>query len=265
MGKTTATAKSTTTPKPKGTPAKPASPVEDDDPVGPSYMDDDEDDDTDAAAPVARNVGSLLGGSAAAKPAKPVPASARPVETMTAPEPTPSGTQAARPHAAKVYWEQAKQLGPAHTTAVLLRKAAEKLAKHRDVVAKWGDGEHVALARARLADALVALNDSAKSLQELPVGWTPPTSSSGGKGAPKTLPAGAQVAIRENVRKEYEGALEPAEMDALFVVKHEEGKPKVVCRTKDGARAIVSRGHLTVVNPNPAPAGAAPDAAAENG
>lgn len=220
----------------RGTPIAAASPFESDD-----EDDGADEDDEPEAAPVARNVGSLLARSGD----EDVPEDRPSTPKQGAP------TKGQKPHAAALYWEEAKRIGPAHAKATLLRKLADKLGLHVSETKKWGASEPaVGFAVDALNEAVNQLDRAVNQLTSLPVGWTPPARTSTG-GAPKHLAEGTRVSVKESARKEYEGALEASEMDGLTVVRHDEGKTKVACKTKDGSRVVIPRAHL-VVDASPA-------------
>ncbi len=241
-------------------------------PLGPVYADDDEDgepvtitasspfesannpavteadDDEDHAAeehhPVARNVGSLLtnhddGDELENTGGVPAPAVVRQVVRQGAP------TKGTQPHAAAIYWEEAKRIGPAHSKATLLRKLVARVSLHMEEIQKWGDADpNPVAAVGGLRAARSSLEGAISSLTALPVGWAPPAKVAAS--GPKTLAAGTRVFVKEANRSEYDGALEPDEMTGLTVVRHDEGKPKVACTTAGGSRVVISRAHLAV-------------------
>ncbi len=221
-----------------------AAQVEDDmEPLGPVFLEDDEDDEGSlplAKQPAARNVGSLLSSDPNdpndddGDDSKDLGSDAEVVEAA------PS-----EPHAAVLYWREAKRVGPAHAKATVLRKLGKRLKRHMEALSRWGqsEGTPVSAAVAQLNGACAMLLDAAGSLDSLPVGWSPPSSEKTAGGG-KALAEGSKVSVKESARKDYDGALEPEEMTGLTVVRHEKGKSKVACKTADGAKVVISRAHL---------------------
>ncbi len=259
--KTPATPKKRGSKKTAGAPPAPASspalaiqtssPFDDDmEPLGPVYADEDDDESHGAVeAPIARNVGSLL--------TAPADEDEEPVSEE---KPAALAATASAPHAAAVYWQEAKRIGPAHAKATLLRKLSDRVELHLAEVRKWGASEASVLhALSALSESKKFLGEAAEALVSLPVGWAPPARP-GSAAGPKTLAAGTKVSVKEAARKEYDGALEPEEMTGLSVLKHEEGKSKVVCETAGKSRVVIARAHLAIdALPEPAAEGSAAD------
>lgn len=235
---------STTTKKTRGAKAS-----EDLEPLAPIFLDDEEEEgeeEEDEPAPKAkpaRNIGSLLAPVKSDDDEDDGPESDDDVQVEA-----PAAGK--KPHAAALYWQEAKRVGPAHAKVALLKKLAERVQMHRADIGKWGNDPQVILAIDRLSEAASFLDSAAEKLGQLPLGWTPPARTPAASS--KTLPEGARVSVKQSARAEYDGALEPEEMVGLTVVRHEPGKSKVACKTTDGSRVVIPRAHLEICADEPA-------------
>lgn len=224
----------------KGSVPKPPVSTEDLEPLA-GFLDEDEEEAPPPKKRPARNVGSLL---AVPSSVPPPPESDEDVSESAAEEDGPDVEVPKTPHAAALYWREAKRVGPAHAKAALISKLVDRITAHHAELEKWGSDPAVAAALTGLVSANGYLATVTNALKSLPVGWTPPAKPAAG--GPKTFAEGMRVSVKESARTEYEGVLEPDEMTGLTVQRHNPGNAKVACKTAAGSKVVIPRTHLVL-------------------
>jgi len=170
------------------------------------------------------------------------------VVTSTAPRPapvrdergepaTPAAPKAAKPRKPKLEAGAVLfvQVGRMHKRAMHLLKR----------VRRWHNAEEVVTRFNAVEEAIIKLQCE---IEDLPAGFVPDLgpSRAGGGGGGKALPVGVSCVVRDKVRPSYEGILTTAEMNNLIVVEVR-AKGRVLCKTGDGEKIVMPRGHLSQV------------------
>ncbi len=140
--------------------------------------------------------------------------------------------------------EKKDRLGLAKRTAVRLGNSVNRIIKIADKVMNWTPDEAglVVKAQENLKTALEGLKVASESIATLPDDYkSRAAKSKGGKGGSKVeLLPGSIVRITDKAKAEYEGL--DFQLTGIEVI--EVRGNKVVCKTSDGMKAMIARGHV---------------------
>jgi hypothetical protein len=131
--------------------------------------------------------------------------------------------------------------------SVRLNNGADRLIKYTSKIDNWLADEAglVAETQSVLRTALASLKTAAELLVKLPDDYKSRARKAGkGKGVHKgEMAVGTVVRITDKALAEYEGM---EDFDPTGLVTMSPSAPRIWCKTKDGAKALIPRGHLTV-------------------
>jgi len=136
------------------------------------------------------------------------------------------------------------RLSLAKRTAVRLGNSVNRIIKLAEKVGGWSadDAGHVVTAQGALTVAVEGLKAASEALVKLPDDYKSRVpKSKGGKGGSKVeLLPGSIVRITDKAKAEYEGL--DFQLTGIEVI--EVRGNKVVCKTSDGMKAMIARGHV---------------------
>lgn len=151
----------------------------------------------------------------------------------------------------------AKHAGlPAHLRkAAVFRRLAERVSvtvhgdsekeKGSPEMDGWTDQPVLNAAKADADKAIALLTGAAESLEALGPEFSPTEKRTRSSRA-KKLEAGTPVRLRDKARESNRGLMTEEEMNSLKVLQH--AGAKVLVQTSDGAKLLVARGHLELVD-----------------
>jgi hypothetical protein len=154
-----------------------------------------------------------------------------------APNATPPAVPAAVPNAPK---EKKARLGLRDRTVLVLERQMKKLTRLSKALATWGteESDHAA---GFLSKAVESVEGAKIFLGDLPADFR---RKGAARAERRSFEAGTKVEIAERARKNYEGALEAAEMVNLTVVKLTADGKRIVVTTEDGTRNVLPTAHI---------------------
>lgn len=151
------------------------------------------------------------------------------------------------------YGRAAREIGPVHMTAILVKRMSVRLDNMIKRMEPWA-GEHAVVfsnVRSWLREGSAKLRKGAEQLEEVPRSWRPHARVKGAA-AQKRVDVGVKVAVRDNAKAAYDGMLDATDLVGLTVEAIGKGKAKV--KTAKGETLFFPRGHLI---PEAAPVAAA--------
>lgn len=170
--------------------------------------------------------------------------------------PRPADAAAPTPASGKSMRGNAKHAGlPAHLRkAAVFRRLAERVSVtvHGDNAKEkgspemdgWIDDEVLNAAKTNANQAITLLTEAATALEALGTEFQP-TEKRARSSRAKKLDKGVKVKLRDKAREANRALMTDEEMNNLEVLQH--GGSKVLVKTTEGAKLLVARGHLELV------------------